>query len=240
MIIRDYCDKDEQAWIRCRAVAFLDCSYWNDVKTKKEKYDKPSISLIAEEDGKVIGFIDTELDSENSSCNKEGERNSVIWNLGVLPEYRRLSVAKSLWEETKKRLLDQNIHYCEVWTQEDEPANSFYKRMGFTLEKDKTWLRCYSQGRKCAELLNDKLGDIYGPEELIFDAAVSQKELFKNFCYRMDEVRLYSIRFQEANFMPAGLDKGGYQKYFKIIRKHLQLKCYIYRCYTYVLNIVEK
>ena len=195
MIIRDYCDKDEQAWIRCRAIAFLDCSYWNDVKTEKETYNKPSISLIAEHAGKVIGFIDTEIDSENASCNKKGERNSVIWHLGVLPEYRKLSVAKNLWEETKKKLLEENIHYCEVWTQEDEPANSFYRKMGFTLEEERSWLRCYSQGCKCATLLNDRLGDIYGPEELIFDAAVSQKDELKDLCYRMDEVRLYSIRF---------------------------------------------
>ena len=109
----------------------------------------------------------------------------MIWHLGVLPEYRKLSVAKNLWEETKKRLLEENIHYCEVWTQEDEPANSFYRKMGFTLEEERSWLRCYSQGCKCATLLNDRLGDIYGPEELIFDAAVSQK----------DELKLYSIRF---------------------------------------------
>lgn len=195
MIIREYCDKDEQAWVRCRAIAFLDSSYWNDVKTQKEKYDNPSISLVAEEDGQVIGFIDAELDSEQASCCGEGERNAVIWHLGVLPEYRRLSVARRLWEETKKRLLAENIHYCEVWTQEDEPANRFYRNMGFKLEEDQTWLRCYSQGRKCAELLNDKLGGIYGPEQLIFDAAVSQRELFEEYCYRMDEVRLYSIRF---------------------------------------------
>ena len=149
----------------------------------------------AEHAGKVIGFIDTEIDSENASCNKKGERNSVIWHLGVLPEYRKLSVAKNLWEETKKRLLEENIHYCEVWTQEDEPANSFYRKMGFTLEEERSWLRCYSQGCKCATLLNDRLGDIYGPEELIFDAAVSQKDELKDLCYRMDEVRLYSIRF---------------------------------------------
>ncbi|MGI6192922.1 MAG: GNAT family N-acetyltransferase [Christensenellales bacterium] len=195
MIIRKYCDNDEQAWIRCRAIAFLDSSYWNDVKTEKEKYDKPSISLIAEKDGQIIGFIDTEIDSEHASCCREGERNAVIWHLGVLPEYRRLSMAKKLWEETKKRLLAENIHYCEVWTQEDEPANRFYQKMGFTLEEDQTWLRCYSQGRRCAELLNEKLGDIYGPEQLIFDAPVSRREELKDFCYRMDEVRLYSIRF---------------------------------------------
>lgn len=195
MIIRDYCAEDEQKWVRCRVMAFLDCSYWNDVKREKEKYSKPSINLLAEENGEVIGFIDTEIDSKNSSCNNEGERNSVIWNLGVLPEYRKLSVAGKLWEETKKRLYDSNIHYCEVWTQEDEAANNFYKKMGFSLQENQTWLRCYSQGKKCTSLLNDKLGDIYGPEKLIFDAEVSRRDELKDICYRMDEVRLYSIRF---------------------------------------------
>ncbi len=195
MIIRTYQNKDEQTWLRCRAISFLDCSYWNDVKTEKEQYEKSSISLLAEENGNVIGFIDTELDSEDASCNKDGERNAVIWHLGVLPEYRKHSVAKQLWNETKKRLLEAGIHYCEVWTQEDEPANRFYQNMGFSLEESMTWLRCYARGRNCSELLNDKLHSIYGPEELIFDAHVEQKEELKELCYRMDEVRLYSIRF---------------------------------------------
>lgn len=195
MIIRDYCSEDEQKWVRCRVIAFLDCSYWNDVKREKEKYSKPSINLVAQENGEVIGFMDTELDSDNSSCNNKGERNSVIWNLGVLPEYRKLSVARKLWEETKKRLYDRNIHYCELWTQEDEAANNFYKKMGFRLQENQTWLRCYSQGKKSKSLLNDKLGHIYGPEELIFGTQVSRRDELKDICYRMDEVRLYNIRF---------------------------------------------
>lgn len=195
MIIREYCEEDEQAWLRCRAVAFLDCSYWNDVKTSKDKYDNQSISLVAEDDGRIVGFIETELNSNDATCNKAGEDNAVIWHLGVLPEYRKHSVASKLWNETKKRLVNLNIHYCEVWTQEDEPANRFYINMGFILEKEQTWLRCYVRGEKCNEFLNGKLSGIYGPEELIFDAKVNQKEKYKDICYRMDEVRLYSMRF---------------------------------------------
>jgi ribosomal protein S18 acetylase RimI-like enzyme len=195
MRIREYRDEDEMQWVRCRIIAFLDCSYWDDIKRKKEKYKGSSISLVAEEQGKVIGFIDAELDSEDVSCSRHGERNAVVWNLGVLPEYRKLSVAKKLWEETKRRLLAENIHYCEVWTQEDVPANSFYRRMGFALEKEHSWLRCYSQGQQCASLLNDKIGDLYRPEQLIFNAPISRREELKDICCRIDEVRLYSLRF---------------------------------------------
>ena len=49
MRIRRYTKLDEEQWLRCRVISFLDCSYWNDVKTKKEEYTYEGISLIAEE-----------------------------------------------------------------------------------------------------------------------------------------------------------------------------------------------
>ncbi len=36
--IREYTAADETAWVRCRVISFLDCSYWNDVKREKERY----------------------------------------------------------------------------------------------------------------------------------------------------------------------------------------------------------
>ena len=55
MTIREYANADEKGWLACRVVSFLDCSYFNDVKTEKETYLQPSICLVAEENGKIIG-----------------------------------------------------------------------------------------------------------------------------------------------------------------------------------------
>lgn len=38
IMIREYTAADEIAWVRCRVISFLDCSYWNDVKREKEHH----------------------------------------------------------------------------------------------------------------------------------------------------------------------------------------------------------
>jgi len=192
MIIRDYEKSDEREWLRCRAVSFLDCSYWNDVKTAKEEYTHPCVSLIAEENGRIIGLMDIELDSDDLYCTDKG-RGAIIWHLAVLQEYRKTGIAKTLWDYALKELHKRGVQYCEVWTQDDAAANAFYNSIGFRMEDSQTWIRCYAEGRRCNELLNQTaIGAIYGSEELIFDAPVSRKEELQGLCCRINEVRLYS------------------------------------------------
>jgi len=192
MIIREYRKSDEREWLRCRVVSFLDCSYWNDVKTVKEEYTHPSISLIAEENGMIIGLIDIELDSDDLTCTDKG-RGAIIWHMAVLQEYRKTGIAKKLWNSALKELHSNGVQYCEVWTQDDVAANSFYNSIGFKIDDSQTWIRCYAEGKKCNELVDHTaIGEIYGPEQLIFDAPVSRREELNGLCYRINEVRLYS------------------------------------------------
>ncbi len=192
MVFREYTNTDARGWLRCRVVSFLDCSYWNDVKTAKEVYNHPSVSLVAEEDGQIVGLIDIELDSDDLTYTDRG-RGAILWHLAVLPEYRRQGVAAKLWQEAEKRLRDAGIEYCELWTQEDEAANRFYQAMGFAQQSENTWIRCYARWNDaCALLDKEKIGSIYGTEELVFQAAPDRKEYFKAICYRIDEVRLYA------------------------------------------------
>lgn len=195
MIIREYTSADEKGWVRCRVVAFLDCSYFNDVKTEKETYLQPSVCLVAEDGGQIVGLIDAELDSYDLACAGK-ERGAVLWNLAVLPEYRRHGVAKSLWESARERLAAQGIRYCEVWTQEDEPANTFYRSVGFAQEESQTWLRCRGNAAGVERMLSAEARDgIFGVEELTFNAPVMRREELAPLCDRIDEVRLYSIHF---------------------------------------------
>lgn len=192
MMIREYRKSDEREWLRCRVVSFLDCSYWNDVKTAKEEYPHPAISFVAEEDGRIIGLIDIELDSDDLYRTDRG-RGAIIWHMAVLQEYRRTGIAKKLWSCALRELQNKGVRYCEVWTQEDAAANSFYRSIGFHMEDSQTWIRCYARGRQCSGLLNSAaVGAIYGAEEFVFDAPVSRKEELQRFCCRIDEVRLYS------------------------------------------------
>jgi ribosomal protein S18 acetylase RimI-like enzyme len=195
MIIRAYSGTDEQAWLYCRVLSFLDCSYYNDVKNKKEEYNHPSICLVAQENNSIVGLIDIKIDADDLACNGD-ERGAIIWHMAVMPEYRRQGIARKLWEQAKAQLCSQDIHYCELWTQEDMPSNLFYRSIGFALENSQTWIRCYVQGKSCLEMLSSSaMGDIYGSEELVFDAPLERKEELEKKCYRIDEVRLYTCRF---------------------------------------------
>ncbi|WP_207670529.1 hypothetical protein [Haloimpatiens lingqiaonensis] len=43
MIIREYRDNDNLAWVRCRVLSFLDSAYFDNVLREKEHYQNPSI-----------------------------------------------------------------------------------------------------------------------------------------------------------------------------------------------------
>ena len=195
MTIREYTPADEQGWLRCRVLSFLDTSYFADVKTEKEKYLQPEMSLVAEENGRIIGLIDIELDSYDLVMAGD-ERGAVIWNLAVLPEYRKHGVAKALWEEAQARLIKQAIRYCEVWTQQDEPANAFYKAMKFIQEDSQTWLRCRANAAGVEKLIPaESMMGLYGIDELIFNVPLHRRDELLPLCDKMDEVRMYSIHF---------------------------------------------
>jgi hypothetical protein len=49
--IRSFRSGDEIGWVRCRALAFLDTAYYDDVHPQKERYDGRAIELLAEADG---------------------------------------------------------------------------------------------------------------------------------------------------------------------------------------------
>ena len=194
MQIRAYRDLDEKGWLRCRVLAFLDTSYFDDVLQERERYSRPAVCLVAEEKGEIVGLLDAELDSDALCFTGEG-RGAVLWHLAVLPEYRRRGTARFLWEQAAAELRKAGVQYCEVWTQEDEPANRFYRSMGFQLIPERCWLRCRVRGAQCRKLLNlAAVGEIFGPEELILDVPLSRREEVKERCARIDEVRLYSIR----------------------------------------------
>lgn len=195
MKIREYQQEDEQGWVRCRVVSFLDCSYYDDVKREKEQYQKPSICLVAEDEGKIVGLIDVELDSDDLTC-ANGRRGAIVWNMAVLPEYRRHKVAKRLWERAKEMLIERGIHYCEIWTQEDEPANRFYHSIGFEVEQSQCWLRCYLKGEAAMKYFDkEKFGKCYAIENLVIEVPANRLDEVREDCIRIDEVRLFVGEF---------------------------------------------
>lgn len=190
MLIREYRPEDEQQWLRCRVISFLDTSYYCDVKQVKEAYTHPSIELVAEEDGSIIGLMDIEMDSDDLI--KADKRGAVLWHMAVLPEYRRRGVAAAMWERAKAIMQVHGICHCEAWTQEDEAANRFYCATGFKLCTEHTWLRCEASADTCDKLLRNCVSEqVYGAESFVFDAPLKLREVLDAMCGKMTEVRLY-------------------------------------------------
>ena len=197
MIIRDYDDKDERSWVICRLISFLDCSYYDNVMKEKEKYENPSVCLLAEEDGQVIGIIDVEYEQNPGEvCYLSGKLGAVIWHLGVLPEFRGKGVADTLWNTAKKKLFEKGIERFEVWTQDDITANDWYNSQGFMLKE--AYLNAYIRGVPSDEHIRkyintDCAGSFTGVRCFNFEVPIERKEEMEKICYRLHEVRLYEM-----------------------------------------------
>jgi ribosomal protein S18 acetylase RimI-like enzyme len=198
MKIREYKDSDERGWVKCRLISFLETSYFDDIKKEKEKYLHPSICLVAEDNGVIVGFIDVEYEEqEGDVCYLAGGLGAVIWHIGVLPEYSRRGIATRLWLTAKEKLLNKGIKRFEVWTQDDAAATSWYLKQGFMLKE--AYLNAFIKGtvndihiKKYINL--DTIGEIYGVRCFNFEAPIEQKNELEKICYRLHEVRMYELK----------------------------------------------
>lgn len=140
--IRGYGPDDEEAWLRCRVLGFLDSAYYDDVHIEKDTYGNPSIELVAEESGEVIGLIDVELDTPEIQVCSDGRRPAgMIHNLAVHPDHRRRGVARALLQEAKRRAEARGIKRFEAWTRDDGRAPVWYEALGFV--KRHTYVQAY-------------------------------------------------------------------------------------------------
>ncbi|HGN6593803.1 TPA: GNAT family N-acetyltransferase, partial [Bacillus tropicus] len=111
MLIRDYQNDDEQGWLRCRVLAFLNTAYYDNVLNKKEVYKNPSIELVAEIDGKIVGLIDVEYEKkEKTVCSRGTGLGGMIWHIAVHPDYARQGIGESLLKAAEKRAIDLNLN----------------------------------------------------------------------------------------------------------------------------------
>lgn len=200
MIIREYRAEDETAWVRCRLISFLDSSYFDDIRKEKDTYENPSISLVAEENGAIVGFIEVEYEVEGGEvCYLKGDKGAVIWNMGVLPEYRSKGVAGKLFQNVKEILAEQGIKRYEAWTQDDIEANHWYIKQGFIMRE--AYLNAFIKGTKQDDIMKKyinmkEIGEIYGIRNLNFEAPIERKEELLPICYRLHEVRVYELSIE--------------------------------------------
>ncbi|MEK4426483.1 GNAT family N-acetyltransferase [Solibacillus sp. FSL K6-1523] len=132
MIIREYKKEDEQGWLRCRVLAFLNTSYYDNVLNQKENYTHSSIELVAEINGIIVGLLDVEYEVEEATvCSRGKGLGGMIWHIAVHPDYARQGIGEGLLKVAEKRANELNLNRLEAWTRDDKWVQKWYEKMEF-------------------------------------------------------------------------------------------------------------
>lgn len=130
LTVREYKSGDESGWLRCHTLAYLGTRE-RRLEQSKPTYSGRYIELVALVDGKIVGFLDIELEETlGAICYRKFEGNGMLWDIGVLPEFRRRGIATKLLNEGIERGRTLGMKRLEAWTIEPEAWN-FYEKYGF-------------------------------------------------------------------------------------------------------------
>jgi ribosomal protein S18 acetylase RimI-like enzyme len=150
VVIRPYEDADERGWLECRVLAFLDTAYFDAVEREKEHYERPSIELVADLKGKIVGLIDVELEEEPATvCEDRPGLGGMIWHVAVLRDFRRQGIASRLLAAAEDAARTRGIERFEAWTRDDPWVQRWYEAHGF--EQIRSYLHVYVEGRSETE-----------------------------------------------------------------------------------------
>jgi ribosomal protein S18 acetylase RimI-like enzyme len=142
VIVRAYRPADEEGWVRCRVLSFLGSAYFDDVRREKERYERPSIELVAEEDGEITGLIDVECEqAPGTVCSDRPGLGGMIWHLAVHPDHQRRGIATALLVEAERLAAGRGLVRLEAWTRDDEHVQAWYESHGF--ERIDSYLHVY-------------------------------------------------------------------------------------------------
>jgi ribosomal protein S18 acetylase RimI-like enzyme len=145
-LIRPYVDADERGWLECRVLAFLDSAYYDAVERAKEHYKRPSIELVAEVDGAIVGLIDVECEEEPGTvCEDRPGLGGMIWHIAVLRDFRRHGIASRLLVAAEEAARGRGLERFEAWTRDDAWVQRWYESHGF--EQIRSYLHVYMHGR---------------------------------------------------------------------------------------------
>ena len=178
LIIRPYNLSDEENWLKCRLVSFHDSAYYDDVYTKKPIFDNPSLELVAEIDGKIIGVLDLEKDNKDASiCYCKSGSGAMVWTIAVLPDYRRFRIASQLILKAVDWARSKDIDFIEAWTRDDKWVIDWYESVGFS--RFHSYWHIYFKGDNAKALFESNDKDI-SPQSVFAHSNKDPKTLDQN------------------------------------------------------------
>ena len=146
MEIKAYENNDENGWVRCRVLSFLNTAYFDNVLQEKEKYENPSIELVAVHEGQIVGLLDIEYETKESTvCSRGTGLGGIIWHIAVHPDYQQKGIGTRLLDKAEQISKKKNLNRLEAWTRDDDWVVSWYKNNGFL--KVDSYLHVYLDGR---------------------------------------------------------------------------------------------
>jgi ribosomal protein S18 acetylase RimI-like enzyme len=119
--VRDYEPADEQSWLRCRALSFLDTAYFDDVMTAKKSV-LSGAELVAVDSGAVVGVLDLTVDGVLAT----------IDTIAVHPDHQGRGIGSSLLDLACVRAAALGADKVDAWTRDDESALTWYRSRGFS------------------------------------------------------------------------------------------------------------
>ncbi|MBY7143945.1 GNAT family N-acetyltransferase [Virgibacillus sp. NKC19-3] len=190
MLIRKYRDDDCEGWVRCRVLAFLDTSYYDNVLKEKEKYENPAIELVAVYDDKVIGLIDIEYEvKEGTVCSRGKGLGGMIWHIAVHPDFRRQGIGNKLFIEAENIAKDKGLNRLEAWTRDDDWVNKWYEKNTFS--NVDSYLHVFMDGAsEMKGILKSELSDFY-PIQVFGHYMGDEKATIRNAFNRVHEFPCY-------------------------------------------------
>ena len=141
--VRSYTDADEQGWLRCRVLGFLDTAFYDDVRQEKEHYERPAIELVALADGQVVGLLDLEVEPAAGALWETDARGGIIWHIAVHPDYRRRGIASALVGRALALAREAKLELVQAWTRDDAWVHTWYEACGF--RRRYSYLHVYMQ-----------------------------------------------------------------------------------------------
>jgi ribosomal protein S18 acetylase RimI-like enzyme len=191
--VRPYQEADEQGWVRCRALSFLGSAYYDDVRREKERYDAPSIELVAEDGAQIVGLLDVECELEPGTvCSDRPGLGGMIWHVAVHPDHQRRGIATALLLEAERLAAERGLVRFEAWTRDDDHVQAWYESRGF--EQVDSYLHVYVEhGEGLRELF--PVTDGLRPVKLFAHYTGDRPQEIRERFARVHDCVLYERRF---------------------------------------------
>jgi GNAT superfamily N-acetyltransferase len=194
-VIRPYVDADERGWLECRVLAFLDTAYFDAVEREKERYDHPSVELVTEVDGRIVGLIDVECEEKPGTvCEDRPGLGGMIWHLAVLRDFRRRGIATRLLAAVEDAVRPRGIERLEAWTRDDPWVQRWYESHGFVQIFSYLHVYLHGQGEIDGVLRSELLPELKPVKVFAHYTGDGRDEVRSRF-ERVHDCVLYERRF---------------------------------------------